>query len=74
MKKPVPVGKILNFNNGKYKYKVIESDGICWGDKGFTLVCLCTVSDSPEMIGETYHFDDRVFRDYNENNIIIEAA
>ena len=72
MKSPVAAGKILNFNNGKQKYLVTESDGVFWGVKGFKLVCKCTHSDSPEMIDKTYHFDDRVFRDYNNNNIVVE--
>ncbi|ENK2262607.1 hypothetical protein NDJ00_08100 [Vibrio parahaemolyticus] len=74
MKKPVPVGKILNFNDGKQKYLVKASDGICYGEKGYTLECECIHSDSPAMIGKTYHFDDRVFRDYNGNNIVIESS
>ena len=74
MKKPIKVGKVLSFNGGGRKYRIIKSDGICWGDKGYTLICQCIKSDSPAMIGEEYTFDDRVFRDYNENNIVIENA
>lgn len=73
MKKPVEVGKVLNFNDGKQKYRVEACDGICYGEKGFTLECVCIHSDSPVMVGKSYHFDDRVFRDYNENNILIET-
>jgi hypothetical protein len=71
-KKQVPVGKVLNFNDGEKKYEVIACDGIQYGEKGYTLECTCTHSDNPAMIGEIYSFDDRVFRDYNENNIVIE--
>lgn len=72
MKKPVQVGKVLNFTDSKQKYKVIACDGIHYGDKGYTLECVCIDSPIKAMIGEKYSFDDRVFRDYNENNIVIE--
>lgn len=72
-KKPVPVGKILNFRSAKEKYEVVESDGIQWGEKGFTLICKCVESPLKEKVGEEYHFDDRVWRDYNENDIVVEV-
>lgn len=72
MKKQVPVGKILNFTGSNQKYKVMECDGVSYGEKGYVLDCVCVDSPSKSMIGEKYTFDDRVFRDYNGNNIVIE--
>jgi hypothetical protein len=72
MKTPVPVGKVLNFNNGDRKYKVVASEGISYGDKGFLLNCICIQSSNSSMIGKEYDFDDRAFRDYSDNNIVIE--
>ena len=74
MKTPVAVGKVLNVRNGLHKFEVVGSDGICWGDKGYTLKCECIQSDEPAMLGEIYHFDDRLFRDYNGNNVVIEDS
>ena len=74
MKNPVSEGKVLNFNNGCQKYLVIESDGVCYGEKGYTLLCECISSQFKAMIGELYSFDDRVFREYNGNNIVVEEA
>lgn len=72
MKKQVGVGKILNFTSVNQKYKVIGCDGVRYGEKGYALECLCIDSPSKSMIGEKYTFDDRAFRDYNENHIVVE--
>lgn len=72
MKKPVSSGKILNFRNGERKYRVKSNDGICAGEKGFLMKVECIHSNNEAMVGEIYHFDDRIFRSYNENNIVIE--
>lgn len=75
MKTQVAIGKVLNFTNEKRKYKVIDCDGILYGEKGYTLICECIEdAESPSMIGGEYHFDDRSFRDHNENKIVIEEA
>ena len=74
MKKQVPVGKVLNFTSVKEKYEVVACDGICYGEKGYMLECVCIESPSEAMIGERYDFDDRAFRDYSGNAIKIESA
>jgi len=71
MKKPVPVGKYLYFQSSEQVYKVKKSNGVSYGDKGFSLVCQCVDSPSTGMMGREYSFDDRVFRAYNENNIVV---
>jgi hypothetical protein len=72
MKTATAIGSVLNFNKGEATYEVIACDGICYSFKGFLLNCLCTSNKTnPKMVGEMYDFDDRIFRTYNNNNVVV---
>jgi hypothetical protein len=73
MKKQIPAGKILNFQNDKSLYLVVKSDGVYYGEKGYLLKCICIQSENVGVFNE-YDFDDRTFREYNNNNIVVESA
>lgn len=72
VKEQIQIGKILNFTVDNQKFKIVNCDGVCYGEKGFILECVCISSPSEDMIGEKYSFDDRIFREYNNNKIVIE--
>lgn len=68
------IGKTLNFQTSKQKYEVVKCDGVDYGEKGYVFECICIESPSKTMIGQSYSFDARAWKDHNNNNIKVEST
>lgn len=66
------IGKVLNFQNKKRKFEIINCNSSAYLNTGHTFTCRCIESEYVEMLGKEFHYSSRAWSDEANNNIVLE--